>query len=83
MSNLAPHVRRSAGLERHTAVMSPSTAFLDLLAEEIDTAELAAVACERQGVADMAESWRRRADHLRLYLEGDRLAQTGPSPGLG
>ena len=59
------------------------TGFLDLLDGEIAAAEGAAAANDRLGRTDMAESWRRRVEHLRLYLDSVRLAQTGPSPGLG
>ena len=61
---------------------SRPTGFLDLLAEEIAVAERAAVVNDRLGRTDLAESFRRRVDHLWLYLEGARLAQTEPSPGL-
>ena len=68
MTNASPHSR--------------PTGFLDMLAEEIAAAERVAAANERMGRTDLAEAWRRRADHLRAYLEGARLAQTGPSPGV-
>jgi hypothetical protein len=60
----------------------PQTGFLDLLAGEIAAAEQAAAANDRLGRTDLAESFRRRVDHLWLYLDGARLAQTEPSPGL-
>jgi len=63
--------------------MNRPTGFHELLAEEIAAAERAAAANDRLGRTDLAESWRRRVDHLLVYLEGARLAQTGPSPGVG
>lgn len=61
--------------------MNRTGGFLDLLTEEIVAAELAAAESKRIGHADLAESWRRRVDHLLVYLDGTRLLQTGRSPG--
>lgn len=71
MTNAVPHTQ------------SRPTPFLDFLAEEIATAEHAAAMNEELGRTDLAESWRRRVDHLMAYLDGAALLQTAPSPGLG
>lgn len=62
--------------------MSTPTRFLDLLEEEISRAEQTATAHEGRGAADLAGWWRDRAADLRDYLDGARLRQTEPSPGL-
>ena len=62
--------------------MSTPTKFLDLLAEEITVAERTATAHEQRGASDLADWWRSRGTDLRVYLDGARLRQTEPSPGL-
>jgi hypothetical protein len=62
--------------------MSTAGSFHDLLSEQITAAALAAAVSEELGDGDLAESWRRRVDHLVVYLDGTRLLQTGRSPGL-
>ena len=61
--------------------MSTDTRFRRLLVDEIAEAERKARSHDRRGATDLADWWRRRGDDLRLYLEGTRLQQTGPSPG--
>ena len=63
--------------------MNQPTGFLELLNEEITAAAQAAAANDQLGWTDLAESWRRRVDHLLVYRESARLQQTEPSPGLG
>jgi len=62
--------------------MNQPTGFLELLTEEIAAAAQAAAAYDQLGRTDLAESWRRRVDHLLVYRESNRLQQTEPSPGL-
>lgn len=62
--------------------MSTPTRFLHLLEEEITRAERTATAHEGRGAADLAGWWRDRATDLRTYLDGARLRQMEPSPGV-
>ena len=58
------------------------TRFHDLLATEIREAEHRADAHDAAGAHDLADWWRGRGADLRQYLEGARLRQTTPSPGV-
>jgi hypothetical protein len=62
--------------------MSTPTRFLDLLEEEIKRAEETAIVHDQQGSTHLADWWRARGADLRVYLDGARLRQAEPSPGL-